>query len=89
MRNLKNKVSSLNLKSCSALTIATLFALTLHFATNTAIADGHPDAKKLLEMIEKQQKELDALKKHLWRPRLHKPLQVAPAVCRMLFPRTS
>ena len=47
------------------LTLAVLFALTLHFATNTAIADDHPDAKKLLEMIEKQQKELDALKKAL------------------------
>ena len=49
MRNLKNKVSSLKLKSCSALTIVTLFALTLHFATNSAIADGHPDAKSFLK----------------------------------------
>ena len=71
------------------LTLAVLFALTLHFATNTAVADGHPDAKKLLEMIEKQQKELDALKKALVETQAHKPLQVVPAVCRMLFPRTS
>ena len=65
MRKLKKKFSSLKLNLCSALAVITLFALTLHFATNTAIADGHPDAKKLLEMIEKQQKELDALKKAL------------------------
>ena len=31
------------------LALSALFALTLHFATNTAIADGHPDAKKLLK----------------------------------------
>ena len=65
MRYLKNKYRSLKLKSYSALTILTLFALTLYLPTNIAIADGHLDAKKLLEMIEKQQKELDALKKAL------------------------
>ena len=38
------------MKRVLKLTLSTLFALTLHLATNTAIADGHLDAKKLLEM---------------------------------------
>ena len=34
------------MKRVLKLTLSTLFALTLHFATNTAIADGHPRREK-------------------------------------------